>query len=145
MRAIDIIRSKRDGEVLRREAIQAVVRGVTDGSWPDYQVTAFLIGKLLRGMTLEEATALTEAMVDSGQRLEWSDAVSPPAIGAVDKHSTGGVGDKTSLILAPLGRRLRRHRTDDVGSRPGPYGGTLDKLSAIPGFRTICPSTRCGV
>ena len=88
MRAIDIIRSKRDGEVLRREAIQAVVRGVTDGSWPDYQVTAFLMAVLLRGMTLEEATALTEAMVDSGQRLEWSDAVSPPAIGAVDKHST---------------------------------------------------------
>ena len=117
MRAIDIIRSKRDGEVLRREAIQAVVRGVTDGSWPDYQVTAFLMAVLLRGMTLEEATALTEAMVDSGQRLEWSDAVSPPAIGAVDKHSTGGVGDKTSLAVGPIvviaWIRRRRRLADD--------------------------------
>lgn len=136
MRAIDIIRSKRDGEVLRREAIQAVVRGVTDGSWPDYQVTAFLMAVLLRGMTLEEATALTEAMVDSGQRLDWSGAVSPPAIGAVDKHSTGGVGDKTSLILAPLAASCGAIVPMMSGRGLGHTGGTLDKLSAIPGFRT---------
>ena len=102
MRAIDIIRSKRDGEVLGREAIQAVVRGVTDGSWPDYQVTAFLMAVVLRGMTLTEATALTEAMVDSGKRLDWSEAVAGTGRVPVDKHSTGGVGDKASLILAPL-------------------------------------------
>jgi pyrimidine-nucleoside phosphorylase len=136
MRAIDIIRSKRDGEVLRRDAIQSVVRGVTDGSWPDYQVTAFLMATLLQGMTLEEATALTEAMVDSGQRLDWSDAVSPPAIGAVDKHSTGGVGDKTSLILAPLAAACGAIVPMMSGRGLGHTGGTLDKLSAIPGFRT---------
>ncbi|MEO6221869.1 MAG: thymidine phosphorylase [Vicinamibacterales bacterium] len=136
MRAIDIIRSKRDGEVLGREAIQAVVRGVTDGSWPDYQITAFLMAVVLRGMTLEEATALTEAMVDSGQRLDWSSAVSPPAIGAVDKHSTGGVGDKTSLILAPLAAACGAVVPMMSGRGLGHTGGTLDKLSAIPGFRT---------
>ena len=136
MRAIDIIRSKRDGEVLSRDAIQAVVRGVTDGSWPDYQVTAFLMATLLRGMTVEEATALTEAMVDSGQRLDWSDAVLGPAIGAVDKHSTGGVGDKTSLILAPLAASCGAIVPMMSGRGLGHTGGTLDKLSAIPGFRT---------
>jgi pyrimidine-nucleoside phosphorylase len=136
MRAIDIIRSKRDGEVLSRDAIQAVVRGVTDGSWPDYQVTAFLMATLLRGMTVDEATALTEAMVDSGQRLDWSDAVSSPAIGAVDKHSTGGVGDKTSLILAPLAAACGAIVPMMSGRGLGHTGGTLDKLSAIPGFRT---------
>src|SRR5687767_686118 len=136
MRAIDIIRSKRDGEVLRRDAIQAVVRGVTDGSWPDYQVTAFLMATLLQGMTVEEATALTEAMVDSGQRLSWSDAISPPAIGAVDKHSTGGVGDKTSLVLAPLAAACGAIVPMMSGRGLGHTGGTLDKLEAIPGFRT---------
>jgi len=136
MRAIDIIRSKRDGEVLGREAIQTVVRGVTDGSWPDYQITAFLMAVVLRGMTLEEASALTEAMVDSGQRLNWSGYVSPPAIGAVDKHSTGGVGDKTSLILAPLAAACGATVPMMSGRGLGHTGGTLDKLSAIPGFRT---------
>lgn len=136
MRAIDIIRSKRDGEVLGREAIQTAVRGVTDGSWPDYQITAFLMAVLLRGMTLEEATALTEAMVDSGQRLDWSGAVSGRGVVAVDKHSTGGVGDKTSLILAPLAAACGAIVPMMSGRGLGHTGGTLDKLSAIPGFRT---------
>lgn len=136
MRAIDIIRSKRDGEVLGREAIQAVVRGVTDGSWPDYQVTAFLMAVVLRGMTLKEATALTEAMVDSGKRLDWSEVVAGTGRVPVDKHSTGGVGDKASLILAPLAAACGAIVPMMSGRGLGHTGGTLDKLASIPGFRT---------
>lgn len=133
MRAIDIIRSKRDGAVLGRDAIQAVVRGVTDGSWPDYQVTAFLMAVFLRGMTLEEATSLTMAMVDSGTRLTWEGRAGTRP---VDKHSTGGVGDKASLILAPLAAACGALVPMMSGRGLGHTGGTLDKLAAIPGFRT---------
>ncbi|MCR4374930.1 MAG: thymidine phosphorylase, partial [Acidobacteria bacterium] len=137
MRAIDIIRTKRDGQALTREAIDAFVQGVTDGSWPDYQVTAFLMAVFLRGMTLDEAAALTEAMVASGVRLDWSDLLGP-GHGAtpVDKHSTGGVGDKTSLILAPLAAACGALVPMMSGRGLGHTGGTLDKLAAIPGFRT---------
>ena len=137
MRAIDIICRKRDGHTLTHEAIDAFVQGVTDGSWPDYQVTAFLMAVFLRGMTLDEATALTQSMVESGVRLDCSDLLGP-GNGAtpVDKHSTGGVGDKTSLILAPLAAACGALVPMMSGRGLGHTGGTLDKLAAIPGFRT---------
>jgi pyrimidine-nucleoside phosphorylase len=137
MRAIDIIRTKRDGRVLTREALDAFVQGVTDGTWPDYQISAFLMAVFLRGMTLDEATALTQAMVESGERLDCSDLIGPGnGSTTVDKHSTGGVGDKTSLILAPLAAACGALVPMMSGRGLGHTGGTLDKLAAIPGFRT---------
>jgi pyrimidine-nucleoside phosphorylase len=137
MRAIDIIRTKRDGHTLSHGEIDAFVQGVTDGSWPDYQVTAFLMAVFLRGMTLEEATHLTQAMVESGTRADCSDLLGPGnGSMAVDKHSTGGVGDKTSLILAPLAAACGAIVPMMSGRGLGHTGGTLDKLAAIPGFRT---------
>ncbi len=137
MRALDIIRTKRDGHTLSREAIDAFVGGVTDGTWPDYQVTALLMAIFLKGMSLDEATALTQAMVDSGTRLDFSDLLRPEnGSMPVDKHSTGGVGDKTSLILAPLAAACGCLVPMMSGRGLGHTGGTLDKLDAIPGFRT---------
>lgn len=137
MRAIDIICRKRDGHTLTHEAIDAFVQGVTDGSWPDYQVAAFLMAVFLRGMTLDEATALTQSMVESGVRLDCSDLLGPGnGATTVDKHSTGGVGDKTSLILAPLAAACGALVPMMSGRGLGHTGGTLDKLAAIPGFRT---------
>src|SRR3954469_21353745 len=98
MRVVDILRKKRDGGTLNRAEIEAFIHGVTSGSWQDYQTAAMLMAFVLRGMTSEETANLTHAMVHSGQKLDWSDLPGPK----VDKHSTGGVGDKTSLILAPL-------------------------------------------
>lgn len=137
MRALDIIRTKRDGQVLTRKAIDAFVTGVTDGTWPDYQVSALLMAIFLRGMTLEEAVHLTQAMVESGVRLDWSDLAEGRGGGVpVDKHSTGGVGDKTSLVLAPLAAACGALVPMMSGRGLGHTGGTLDKLAAIPGFRT---------
>src|SRR6266478_3468571 len=96
MRAVDVIRRKRDGNALTPAEIEAFVRGATDGSWMPYQVSALLMAIVLRGMDATETAALTGAMVRSGVKLDLSDL---PGIKA-DKHSTGGVGDKTSLILA---------------------------------------------
>src|SRR6186713_2424199 len=97
MRAVDVIRNKRDGLALSAAQIDAFVEGATKGAWPDYQVSALLMAVVLRGMDAAETARLTGAMVRSGVRLDWS------GLGAaVDKHSTGGVGDKTSFVLAPV-------------------------------------------
>ena len=132
MRAVDVIRQKRDGGVLGAETIREFVSGVTDGSWADYQIAALLMAIVWRGMTLDEAAVLTDAMMRSGARLDLTDLPGVP----VDKHSTGGVGDKTSLILAPLAAACGGMVPMMSGRGLGHTGGTVDKLESIPGFTT---------
>jgi pyrimidine-nucleoside phosphorylase len=131
VRAIDVIRHKRDGEALAPDEIRAFVRASTDGSWPDYQLSALLMAIVWRGMALDEAVVLTDAMVRSGRRLDLFEFAGVP----VDKHSTGGVGDNTSLVLAPLAAACGATVPMMSGRGLGHTGGTLDKLEAIPGFR----------
>jgi pyrimidine-nucleoside phosphorylase len=144
MRAVDIIRKKRDAGELSREEIEFLVRGATHGTVPDYQLAAWLMAVVWRGMTPAEAAALTEAMLHSGEVIDFSDL--PGA--KVDKHSTGGVGDKTSLVIAPVvaaaASGCAAGQIASIGTRIyvpmisgrglGHTGGTLDKLESIPGF-----------
>jgi pyrimidine-nucleoside phosphorylase/thymidine phosphorylase len=131
VRAVDVIRRKRDGLELTREEIGFFIRGYTGGQIPDYQASAFTMAVFFRGMTAEETVALTEAMMRTGEVLDFSDLPGPK----VDKHSTGGVGDKTSLILAPLAAACGVYVPMISGRGLGHTGGTLDKLESIPGFR----------
>lgn len=132
MRTVDLIHRKRDGEELSPEEIQFLVDGYTRTEIPDYQMSAFLMAVFFSGMTDREVSVLTEAMMNSGTVLDLS---SIPGI-KVDKHSTGGVGDKTSLISSPIAAAAGVVVPMISGRALGHTGGTLDKLESIPGFRT---------
>src|ERR1700675_271489 len=135
IRAVDVIRKKRDGAELSRSEIEALVGGYTRGEIPDYQASAWLMATLLKGMTRAESAALTDVMLRSGEVLDFSDLQSQK----IDKHSTGGVGDKTSLVLAPLAAAGGLTVPMISGRGLGHTGGTLDKLEAIPGFNVNLP------
>ncbi len=134
-RAIDVIRKKRDAVELSRTEIEGLVNAYTKGEIPDYQVSAWLMAVVLRGMTRQETAFLTDAMLRSGEVLDLSSL----AARKVDKHSTGGVGDKTSLVLAPLAAAAGVAVPMISGRGLGHTGGTLDKLEAIPGFNVNLP------
>jgi pyrimidine-nucleoside phosphorylase len=135
IRAVDVIRKKRDGGELSRSEIEYFVAGATTGEVPDYQVSAWLMAAVLRGLSKAETAALTDAMLRSGEVLDFS---ALPAK-KVDKHSTGGVGDKTSLVLAPVVAAAGIVVPMISGRGLGHTGGTLDKLEAIPGFNVNLP------
>ena len=132
MRTVDLIQRKRDGEELAPEEIEFLVVGYTNGEIPDYQMSAFLMAVYFSGMTDREVGRLTECMLRSGETVDMTGV---PGL-KVDKHSTGGVGDKTSFIVAPLAAAAGVVVPMMSGRALGHTGGTLDKLESIPGFRT---------
>jgi pyrimidine-nucleoside phosphorylase len=131
IRTVDVIRKKRDGQELSRAEIDHIVNGYTSGTIPDYQASAWLMAALLRGLSRAETAALTDAMLHSGQVLDLSEFSAPK----IDKHSTGGVGDKTSLVLAAVAAAGGLVVPMISGRGLGHTGGTLDKLESIPGFQ----------
>lgn len=135
MHVYDIIMKKRNGKALSKEEISYLVDGYTKGEIPDYQMAAFLMAVYFQGMNPEETTQLTMAMADSGERLDLSGIKGIK----VDKHSTGGVGDKTSLIIGPILASLGVPVAKMSGRGLGHTGGTIDKLESIKGFQTALP------
>jgi len=135
VRAVDVIRKKRDQLELSREEITSLIQGYTSGEIPDYQAAAWLMAAVIRGLTRAETAALTDAMLRSGEVLDLSDF----SASKVDKHSTGGVGDKTSLVLAPVAAAGGLVVPMISGRGLGHTGGTLDKLESIPGFNVNLP------
>ncbi len=131
----DIIQKKRDGLALTATEIQWVIDGYCKGEIPDYQMSAWCMAVYFQGMNLEETTALTFAVRDSGEKLDFSEIKGL----RVDKHSTGGVGDKTSLVVTPIVASLGVKVAKMSGRGLGHTGGTIDKLEAIPGFKTDLP------
>jgi pyrimidine-nucleoside phosphorylase len=132
MHVVDLIAAKRDGHTIGADDLRRLVLGYTATDIPDYQMAAFLMAGYLRGFTHDETVALTDAMLASGDRLDLSRLSGP----TVDKHSTGGVGDSTTLVVAPLAAELGMQIIKLSGRGLGFTGGTLDKLEAIPGMRT---------
>ncbi len=132
MRIYDIILKKRDGGVLTKEEIEFFVKGYTFGEIPDYQASALMMAIFFRGMTDDETAILTESMAFSGDTVDLSEFNEL----SCDKHSTGGVGDKTSLIVAPIVASLGGYVTKMSGRGLGHTGGTVDKLESIPGYKT---------
>lgn len=130
MRPQDIITKKRDGKRLSKEEISSFISGVTDGSWADYQTTALIMAMFLNELNADEQAFITQAMLESGEILDFSDIDKPKA----DKHSTGGVGDKTSLLIAPIAASCGIAVPMISGRGLGHTGGTLDKLESIKGF-----------
>ena len=132
MRVYDLIQKKKNGEVLTPAELEFLVRGYTDGTIPDYQMSAFAMAVYFQSMTPAETAALTDAMARSGDTVDLS------CFGdlSVDKHSTGGVGDKTTLIVAPLAASLGCKVAKMSGRGLGHTGGTVDKLESIPGYKT---------
>jgi pyrimidine-nucleoside phosphorylase len=137
LRPQDVIRKKRDGKQLSREEITFFIEGVTQGTIADYQISALLMAIYLNGMNDTEQAMLTEAMLHSGNTLDFSDIAKPKA----DKHSTGGVGDKTSLLIAPMVAACGVCVPMISGRGLGHTGGTLDKLESIPGYRVDLSAT----
>ena len=135
MRMYDVIRKKRDGGELTKEEIRYFAEGYVSGEIPDYQAAALLMAVYYKGMTEEETAELTFAVRDSGERLDFSEIKGIRA----DKHSTGGVGDKTSMIVVPIVASLGIKVAKLSGRGLGHTGGTIDKLESIPGFRTDMP------
>ncbi len=130
MRPQDIIERKRDGKALSDGEIQTFIDGVCDGTWADYQTSALIMAMFIRGLNTREQRSITRAMLDSGTIMDLSDIDAPKA----DKHSTGGVGDKTSLLIAPLAAACGIAVPMVSGRALGHTGGTLDKLESIPGY-----------
>jgi pyrimidine-nucleoside phosphorylase len=133
--ASEIIKKKRNGLTLSSEEIQFFISGYTKGEIPDYQMSAWLMSVYFKGMSETETADLTRTMIESGRQLDFSDITQNTGLVAVDKHSTGGVGDKTTLILGPIAAAAGVPIPMIAGRGLGHTGGTLDKLEAIPGFK----------